>query len=138
MYIERSTILEQLDRIDDTHRSVNKAVDYVMTLKENNKLESERLLAFTYSKRGNIRVCMGDYQGAMKDYELAIDILENLSNEGEVKATELISQYLHFGIVYDQTNKFEEAINYYTQALEKIDELKRQQIIINQYLLKDI
>ena len=102
-------------------KEYDKALELLNQSIEYHKNNNTKVNAYTYGivVRAYLYLNLKDYKKSEKDYMLYHKIKsENKDLHGEIKALGYLAYY------YSETNQLNEAIKYYTQAIEKTENLK--------------
>ncbi len=115
-----NTLLE----LSDLYYSTDfvKSLDYANEAIEISKqLDNKQLIAKSHLRVGDLFMYIGNYDEALKNCLVSLEIYES-----QPTGIDLFNTYLIIGVIYDRISNYDEALNYYFKALNIGNELKQK------------
>lgn len=132
-------IMERVGNYEEAIKSCTKLCEYYEQCYEKNE-KQEDLIHFVRAKAHLARVFLGadDYEAAVEHSQFAIDVSSDLAEEDEVAAKTLkpsrLSAFLTSGLGYYFTQRYDESIECFKNALAESDEDQDVIVLLAQVL----
>jgi tetratricopeptide (TPR) repeat protein len=115
-----NTLLE-LSNLYST-KNYAKSLEYAdEALDISNQIDNKQFIAKSHLRAGYLFVNSGDYDEALKNCLVSLEIYESYPI-----GSELFNTYIITGVIYDRIFNYDEALNYYFKALNISNELKQK------------